>query len=553
MLESLVADKSGGKRTLRKDIESQVLTKIEEFHKVSFNWNYLLNFSKSLQECCDLSQLWYREFYLEMTMGKRIQFPIEMSMPWILTDHILTTKDSSYMECVLYPLDLYNDSAHYALTVFKKQFLYDEIEAEVNLCFDQFVYKLSEQIYAYYKHLAGSIMLDKRFRQECQNLDTFINTPPPNRYVTLLRQRHVQLLGRSIDLNRLICQRINNSLQKSLDLAISRFEAGDITGIVELEALLKVNKLTHKLLSENLALDDYNAMLEEANHNVVAPYGRITLQLFWELNYDFLPNYCYNGATNRFVKCRDLGFARPVHREKAPTMAHHYLWGSKALNIANNTIYSQYSGFVGAAHFRCMAKLLGYQGIAVVMEELLKIVKSLIQGNILNFTKTLMEAMPKQCKLPRYDYGSPGVLGYYQATLQDIVQYPDARTELFHNFREFGNAVLFCLLMEQALSQEEVMDLLHAAPFQNILPRPFCKENEKPEVKQKRLEAKFSALQIVQNIEKLGNAKQAQIAREGIILLYNLMLKFEGITKRGVGRNDYCEYKTVLIFRGSSN
>lgn len=67
--------------------------------------------------------------------------------------------------------------------------------------------------------------------------------------------------------------------------------------------------------------------------------------------------------------------------------------------------------------------------------------------------------------------------------------------------------------------QEEVMDLLHAAPFQNILPRPFCKDNEKPEVKQKRLESKYAALQIVQNIEKLGNAKQAQIAREGI--LYN--------------------------------
>lgn len=34
---------------------------------------------------------------------------------------------------VLYSLDLYNDSAHYALTKFKKQFLYDEIEAEVKL------------------------------------------------------------------------------------------------------------------------------------------------------------------------------------------------------------------------------------------------------------------------------------------------------------------------------------------------------------------------------------------------------------------------------------
>ncbi len=61
--------------------------------------------------------------------------------------------------------------------------------------------------------------------------------------------------------------------------------------------------------------------------------------------------------------------------------------------------------------------------------------------------------------------------------LQDIVQYPDARTELFHNFREFGNAILFCLMVEQALSQEEVMDLLHAAPFQNILPKPHCKGN----------------------------------------------------------------------------
>ena len=233
-------------------------------------------------------------------MGKRIQFPIEMSMPWILTDHILSTKDSSYMECVLYPLDLYNDSAFYALTVFKKQFLYDEVEAEVNLCFDQFVYKLSEQVYAYYKYLAGSILLDKRFRQECQGLGTYITSPPPNRYETLLKQRHVQLLGRSIDLNRLICQRINNNLSKSLDLSIARFEAGDITGIVELEGLVRVNRLTHKLLSKHLALDDFDDMFREANHNVLAPYGRVTLHVFWELNYDFLPHYCYNAATNRY-------------------------------------------------------------------------------------------------------------------------------------------------------------------------------------------------------------------------------------------------------------
>jgi hypothetical protein len=38
--------------------------------------------------------------------------------------------------------------------------------------------------------------------------------------------------GRSIDLNRLVTQRVNIAMQKSLDTAISRFEASDLTHIV---------------------------------------------------------------------------------------------------------------------------------------------------------------------------------------------------------------------------------------------------------------------------------------------------------------------------------
>ena len=41
-----------------------------------------------------------------------------------------------------------------------------------------------------------------------------------------------QLLGRSIDLNRLITQRISAAMYKSLDQAISRFESEDLTSIV---------------------------------------------------------------------------------------------------------------------------------------------------------------------------------------------------------------------------------------------------------------------------------------------------------------------------------
>jgi cytoplasmic FMR1 interacting protein len=78
-----------------------------------------------------------------------------MSIPWILTDYILTSQDPALTECVLYQLDLYNDAANYSIKYFQKRFLYDEVEAEVNLCFDQFIYKLSDSVFTYYKQLAS--------------------------------------------------------------------------------------------------------------------------------------------------------------------------------------------------------------------------------------------------------------------------------------------------------------------------------------------------------------------------------------------------------------
>ena len=84
------------------------------------------------------------------------------------------------------------------------------------------------------------------------------------------------------------------------------------------------------------------------------------------------------------------------------------------------------------------------------------------------------------------------LLGLTLANVVNVVEYSRTRTDLFHNLRELGNAILFCLKIEQALSQEEVSlvlsntarcsnilpqirDLLHASPFQKVLPRPVFK------------------------------------------------------------------------------
>ena len=58
---------------MRKELEKESVEQIEEFLKKSFFFEQMLRFNEVLRDCCDLSQLWFREFYLELTMGARIQ------------------------------------------------------------------------------------------------------------------------------------------------------------------------------------------------------------------------------------------------------------------------------------------------------------------------------------------------------------------------------------------------------------------------------------------------------------------------------------------------
>ena len=72
-MESLISEKAGRSKTMKKDLDGATLLAIDQFLKNSRTFPYLLNFSESLRECCDLSQLWFREFFLELTMGRSIQ------------------------------------------------------------------------------------------------------------------------------------------------------------------------------------------------------------------------------------------------------------------------------------------------------------------------------------------------------------------------------------------------------------------------------------------------------------------------------------------------
>lgn len=455
--------------TKTKDIKSKHEKVLQEFYNKSFYYTYLLSYSNTILSITDLGDLWYREFYLELS--KRLQFPIDMSLPWILTDNILESKEASLMEFVFYPLDLYNDAAHRALNSLKVQFLYDEIEAEVNLCFDQLVYKLSEQIYGYFKTQASSILLDKPYKIQLEQiLSAHKLHVPRSRYDVILRQRNIQLLGRSIDLNYLIGQRMNTYLRQNIEHAISRFEASDITGVVELERLLNNIKFTYTLLRDYFEIDSWESILSEVNESIslMSYHGRIVLHIIFEIVYDFAPNHCYNAVTNRFV--RKNFTSEEVPRDAMPRSNVNFLYGTKLLVSAYQNSDDLYKKFVGQPHVDSIVNLVGKSHMPLVISECLQNIDLKIRNVLVPYVRELMGGMPPSSKLPSHDYGTEGGYGYFEFKFRDIITYPDLRPEVLQNFREFGNILVFMKMCDGSLAKLENNTFIISSPFLGIYP-----------------------------------------------------------------------------------
>eukprot|EP00842_Homolaphlyctis_polyrhiza_P002082 jgi/Hompol1/2875/HPOL_006205-RA len=112
----------------------------------------------------------------------------------------------------------------------KSRVIYDEIEAEVNLCFDQFMFKLGQHIFVHYKRKGSLNALPADLKVE---LDAFHRNEAlySTSYEFILKQTDFELLGRSINVSKILAQIVNQYLRRCIDVAITRFEASDILSI----------------------------------------------------------------------------------------------------------------------------------------------------------------------------------------------------------------------------------------------------------------------------------------------------------------------------------
>ena len=288
-----------------KDFDNSQVEILRKMYEESYFYPYMLQYSNTLRKLGDMGDLVFREYSLEVT--RCTQFPLAMSFPWILIEHLLESRaDINTMDNLIHVLDIYNDAGHRALYDIQQQHLYNEIEAEVNLVFDQISIILSEKVYQHLKDCAAFLELPPEYRLLLQQKRPEKFQLDQERFAVALSQKHIALLGRWVNLSKILGQAIGNYFMADLEYVVRKFETNGLETILDLEYSIRVLRRMHGLLQQSLGgqLDEFETMLNCTNETVgaISFSGRIVQHIQDELIEELFPWYIFNSGTRRYVR-----------------------------------------------------------------------------------------------------------------------------------------------------------------------------------------------------------------------------------------------------------
>ncbi|KAG8378307.1 hypothetical protein BUALT_Bualt08G0123800 [Buddleja alternifolia] len=448
------------------DIPVSDLKQLETFfYKLGF-FLHILDYTATVANLTDTGFLWFREFYLESS--RVIQFPIECSLPWMLVDYVIESQNAGLLESVLMPFDIYNDAAQQALVVLKQRFLYDEIEAEVDNCFDIFISKLCDTIFTYYKSWAASELLDPSFLFALDIGEKF--SVQPMRFNALLKMTRVKLLGRTINLRNLISERINKVCRENIEFLFDRFESQDLCAIVELEKLIEILQLAHELLSKDLTLDSFSLMLSEMQENVslISYSSRLASQIWTEMQNDFLPNFILCNTTQRFVRSSRVPPV-PVQKPSVPYAKPNFYCGTQDLNSAYQSFARLHSAFFGMPHMYSIVRLLGSRSLPWLIRALLDHLSNKIT-TLEPMITSLQEALPKSIGLLPFDGGVAGCIRIVQEHLNCWKTKSELKAEAIRGIKEIGSVLYWMSLLDIVLREVDTSQFMQTAPWLGLIP-----------------------------------------------------------------------------------
>ncbi|KAG7388331.1 Cytoplasmic FMR1-interacting protein 2 [Phytophthora pseudosyringae] len=491
--------------SFKKDLDSSDAETLQEFYRKAGAFPVLLDLSATLNELGDFSHLWFRELYVELV--KSVQIPAEISLPWLLVEHCLDG-NTSRVEPVLAILDAYNDAGNCSLYDLQQQHLYDETEAEGKLCFDHFVFLLADRVYLHCKTLAAKNACREWIRDGSAQVNSLAPKNAPaiklnstllaltkvfdaeeddSKYKRILTQRHVSLFGRSYDLTFQLGQRVDALLGKDLEAWFTKFEASDATCYVAMLDMLKILKTTHASLSA-LGLVEFDDVLGETNDETVgcllehstyvenAVRSRVHEQILQSILSDLCQHFSLKFDERRLIRMQlhealtmtvgdQFAHEECLRKAKKHGLSRGSVFRSKIGNSAaakaakygalEKAITGTHRVFFGEPHVEALCELLSQRELVDVANDCINFAVAKIEDVLALCIPALGSTIPP-FRLPRFMYRTEGCYGYFEGKYKHLLDSDELEAQIFHCFREIGNALMFLLVLGSVLDTKAI-------------------------------------------------------------------------------------------------
>ena len=262
-------------------VSKKDLASLSGFLSRSWHYPHLLSLATVTRDLGNLASCCYqRELFLDL--ANVVQFPIELSLPWILTEHMLTcgaqVLDGTLVTSWISTMDIYND----VLDLSSFQYQVDEVQAEVQLVTQNLMAGLSDQIFDAQKDHVAFVQGPTTTSTRSSTPNTGIPPPPPPHlnHAWILAQRHVQVLGQRLDVQAVVGQYAQERLVRECEALVAKWEnpETEMSFILELEHAQRVLKITHgRVVAQVESLgSDFGGFwtdVTDANRRIVSSLG----------------------------------------------------------------------------------------------------------------------------------------------------------------------------------------------------------------------------------------------------------------------------------------
>jgi cytoplasmic FMR1 interacting protein len=318
---------------------------MKKFVRETRGFSILLNYPKVIREITNLGSLWFRERSLDIE--RKTQYPVRSSLPFILSEHILHSENRPALnDSVFFPFEIYNDAAHQAISLFKSQFLYKEVEAEVCLCVEMISSTFSDAFYKFLRRAAAIAFVPP----ECVGMIT----PLPVRYGLMVKQNSLHLLGSPVDFNLVATRLINRKTQQEIEKCLQVIT--DWRCLPFYAHIFQVMRLTHEfLVRDGLRLDDFDTIWKRAvgGTDPLSPATQVVTTLLAALDASHL---MFHSVSRRFFNPKPFQLVPPSNEE----------WASVYANCHKTETCS-----IGSEHVSALCQIMSATEIALFARALL--------------------------------------------------------------------------------------------------------------------------------------------------------------------------------------